>query len=126
MREGGGPGHDLGPAVLHRVRHRPQHREALQPLAQLHSGLLPTRGQLARTMAPAGHPGIQKGIMHVFCNKARDSNPRTRAFIVGYLLSNIIPRQFGYGNPTCSSEKNKTDIITCSAQSMIPFSLARR
>ena len=61
LREGGGPGHDLGPAVLHRVRHRPQHREAVQPLAQLHPRLLPTRGQLTRAMAPARHSGIQKG-----------------------------------------------------------------
>ena len=82
LREGGGPGHDLGPAVLHRVRHRPQHREALQPLAQLHSGLLPTGGQLARTMAPAGHPGIQKGTSIDFA-AARDSNLTTQAFIVG-------------------------------------------
>ena len=61
MREGRGPGYDRRPAVLYRVRDRHERRETAQPPAQLHSRLLPHWGQTCGVLAPAHHPGLQKG-----------------------------------------------------------------
>ena len=61
MREGGGPGDDRGPAVLHRVQHGAELGAAAQPPPQLHPRLLPHRGQARGLLAPAHHAGFQKG-----------------------------------------------------------------
>ena len=68
LRKGGRLGHDLCPAILHRVRQRPEQREAVQPLAELHSRLLSSGRQLAWTVAAARHSGIQKGLCRYYDN----------------------------------------------------------